>query len=411
MWQVYFKEILELTRDKKTLIFTVVLPTLIIPIFMLGIGFLAADLISEAEEEVLNFTIVGKDQYPELVQALAQDESIHYVEVDGDIKENIQQEIIRFAVEVPSNTKSILEGNSSVVVRLIYNDASPLSETIYRRIEKYIEELNQEQLSLRLSRLTGLSLKGDQMSDLINPVALEKETTAEVRESTGETIGSIIPYILMLIALSGAMYPAIDIGAGEKERGTLETLLLTPISRFKIVLAKFLVLLTTSFSAVLLSFLSLVFWVGLFASAAFSQFVNIDFGELLFGSGNESMVGFLDIALICFLLIPTSAIFASILLSISIYARTFKEAQNYMSPLMMLLIFPIMIVILPGVELDWFWASIPLTNIALAIKELIKGTIDYNMLVVIFSSTAIFAGALLTFCSWWFQREQVLFRS
>ena len=232
-----------------------------------------------------------------------------------------------------------------------------------------------------------------------------------MRESIGEKIGGMLPYILILLGLSGAMYPAIDLGVGEKERGTLETLLLTPIPRYQIVFAKFLVIFTTSFLAVFLSLLSFALITTVLGPMAFASMSN---------GGNEVMTEFLnslstisilDILLMFLMLVPTAAIFASLLLSVSIYARTFKEAQNYMSPLMMISFLPIVLAILPGVKLDWFWASIPLTNVALAIKEIFKGTIDYNMLFVIFGSTTLVAGVLLYLCSWWFQREEVLFRN
>jgi len=395
MWQVYFKEILELTRDKKTLIFTVVLPTLVIPIFILGIGFLAADLIIEAEEEVLDYTVIGKDEYPELIARLAEDESINYIELSQSeiVEESIQQEKIRFAIEIEQGAQEKLASHSSLAINLIYNDASPLSKVIYRRVKQHIDHLNKEQLLLRITRLTQSNLDQMQVEAFIEPVRLKKQTTAEQRES-----------------LTGAMYPAIDIGAGEKERGTLETLLLTPVSRFKIVIAKFLVLVTTSITAVFLSLLSFIVWVGVLSSQFLHGLIP-NFSLDSFSGSSELPGSIYDIGLILVLLLLTAAIFASLLLSLSIYARTFKEAQNYMSPLMMLLVFPIMIVILPGVELDWLWASVPITNVALAIKELIKGTIDYSMLLVIFASTAIVATFLLYLCSWWFQREQVLFRN
>ena len=110
------------------------------------------------------------------------------------------------------------------------------------------------------------------------------------------------------------------------------------------------------------------------------------------------------------MLVPTAAIFASLLLGISIYAKSFKEAQSYIAPLNMLVILPAFLAMLPGVELDWKTASIPITNISLAIKELIKGTMDYSMLVAILGSSTLLAAALLWASTWWFGREDVLFR-
>lgn len=121
-------------------------------------------------------------------------------------------------------------------------------------------------------------------------------------------------------------------------------------------------------------------------------------------------IGPTDLMLIATMLIPTAAIFASLLLSISIYAKSFKEAQSYIAPLNMLVILPAFLSMLPGVELNWKTASIPITNISLAIKELIKGTMDYSMMVAILGSSTVLAAVLLWLSTWWFGRESVLFR-
>jgi sodium transport system permease protein len=110
------------------------------------------------------------------------------------------------------------------------------------------------------------------------------------------------------------------------------------------------------------------------------------------------------------MLVPVVAIFAAMLLSISIYARSFKEAQSYMGPLVIVVIIPAMLALLPGVELKGGWAWAPLVNVALAMKELVKGTMDYYQLIAIFGSTVIIAGALIAFCIYWFKQEKVLFR-
>jgi sodium transport system permease protein len=196
------------------------------------------------------------------------------------------------------------------------------------------------------------------------------------------------------------MYPAIDLGAGEKERGTLETLLLAPIPRTRIVLAKFLVLFTVGLTSALLMVASMGLLLTLFGNR--------------FEGGLAQMVraiGARDLAMVALMLVPTAAIFASILLSISIYAKSYKEATGMISPLMMLVIVPIVLAMLPGVELNWFWSMVPLTNVSLAMKELVKGTMDYRMFFAILLSTTLIAGALLAWCRWWFTREVVLFRN
>ncbi len=410
MLKVYFKELLELTRDKKTLIFTILLPTLLMPVIMIGFGALTAKIAKKAIDENLNYAIVGEAYYPELSQALKDNETLVLKSLDSNVdpEQAIKDSVIRFAIIIPEDTQSKLANGLTADVEILYNDSSTTSRIIFRRVETSLETLEED---LAKSRMTALGLTEEQGEGLIEPIKLTKNSTANKRESIGEKIGGFLPYILILLGLSGAMYPAIDLGVGEKERGTLETLLLTPIPRFQIVFAKFLVIFTTSFLAVffaLVSFALIITFLGPMMFANMGSGGNSAMTEVLDSFATISIV---DILLMFLMLVPTAAIFASLLLSVSIYARTFKEAQNYMSPLMMVSIFPLILALLPGVKLDWVWASVPLTNVALAIKEIFKGTIDYNMLFVIFGSTTLVAGALLYLCSWWFQREQVLFRN
>jgi sodium transport system permease protein len=123
-----------------------------------------------------------------------------------------------------------------------------------------------------------------------------------------------------------------------------------------------------------------------------------------------STLGLGDLALVGLMLVPTAAIFASVLLAMSIYAKSYKEATGMMQPLVMVTILPVVLAMVPGVELNWLWASVPLTNIALAMKEIVKGTMDYQKFLMILFSSSVIAALLLAWCRNWFGREQVLFR-
>ena len=243
-------------------------------------------------------------------------------------------------------------------------------------------------------------MSAEQQGALLNPIELKQISTADQRENWGEKIGGMLPYLLFILCFQGAMFPATDIGAGEKERGTLETLLISPIDRTKIVLGKFLTIACAGATTALITVISMAVW-GLVLSRGFAMQFVTDF---------MSQIGIVDFVLMFLMLIPLVAIFASVLLSISIYARSFKEAQSYMGPLVIFVIIPVMVALMPGVELKGGWSWVPLTNVALAMKELVKGTMDYFQLIAIFGSTALIAVLLLGFCVYWFKQEKVLFR-
>ncbi|WP_168204207.1 ABC transporter permease [Aliikangiella coralliicola] len=412
MLKVYFKELLELTRDKKTLIFTILLPTLIMPIILLGFTTLSVKIAQKANVETLKFAIVGGDYFPELKEVLTNNESLKFSLVDVDKSESVNELIndseIRFALVISENIRKDIDDGLSGEIEFRYNDSAATSALIYKRVNDAIDSLKVAELN---KRYKSIGLTQEQGEAFSKPIKLVRKSTADKRESLGEKFGALLPYILILVGLSGAMYPAIDLGVGEKERGTLETLLLTPVPRFQLVFAKFAVIFTTSFLSVFLSLISFALVTTIFGP----MFVNSMGAEASKSAGEVletlSTVSITDVFLMFSMLVPVAAIFASALLSVSIYARTFKEAQNYMSPIMIVVFLPLILSILPGVKLDWVWASVPITNVSLAIKEIFKGTIDMDMLFVIFASTTLIAGLLLALCNWWFQREQVLFRN
>ena len=397
---IYLKEMKEVLRDRKTLVFMLVMPTVLVPLLMyLLIGFVVkAD--KKAKTEVLTFAIFGTEHLPELAEELTDEMGFMKVTVSSqdEIASAIEQNKIKFGLVIPEKARERLEKGGQVAVQLFYNNAS-VASMVRNRAGDVIRQVGRQ---FRSNRLAGLGLDtSEKQENLINPITIEDRGTAEKREMLGERMGGILPYLFIIFCLMGAMYPAIDLGAGEKERGTLETLLLAPIQRHQIVLGKFLVIFTTGVTAALLSITS----IGIMLTITVKQIP----GELELHDVFAS-VSVVDLVLIAAMLIPMAAIFASLLLSISIYAKSFKEASSYCGPLNFLAIIPAFIAMLPIVKLDWYWAMVPITNISLAIKELIKGTMNYQMLIAILGSSVIIAGALLLFCTKWFEREAVLFR-
>lgn len=398
MWTVYIKEMLELLRDKKTFIFTVLVPIVAMPLIFGGFGYLTSTMFKKSEHAELSYAMFGKANAPALAQRFAAEKSFREVPLarEQDIKAAIDADKIKFALVIPPGLDAQLAAHRQAGVVLHYNNAVAVDLT-RKRVVALIDEHN---AALREEALSAMKMSRAELRYALNPIRLEEISTAGNRERMGAVVGGFLPYILLMVCLMAAMYPAIDLGAGEKERGTLETLLLAPIARTELVLAKFLVLFTVGLTSALLMVASM--------------------GALLWAFGNRfegslaqmvRAIGAVDLFMVALMLVPTAAIFASILLSISIYAKSYKEAAGMISPLMMMVIVPIVVAMLPGVELNWFWSMVPLTNVSLAMKELVKGTMDYRMFFAILLSTTVIAGALLAWCRWWFTREQVLFRN
>jgi sodium transport system permease protein len=406
MWTIYFKELLELARDRKTFIFTVLIPIVALPLIFGGFAYLSTTIFQRASHAELSYAIFGQQHAPQLAQRLALEPGFKEVDLadPAQIRNAILDERIKFALVIPTNFERQLARQQQATIALHYNSAVTVDIT-RQRVLAIIDAHNGR---LRAAALSTMNLDQEQLDFALNPIVLEDHTTADKRQQLGALAGGFLPYILLMVCLMAAMYPAIDTGAGEKERGTLETLLLAPVSRGSIVLAKFLVLFTVGLMSALLMVVSL----GLLLFF-FSQVMATNMATHMAADMAQAVrsIGVFDLAMVALMLVPSAAMFASLLLSISIYAKSYKEASGLISPLIMLAILPTMIALLPGVELNWFWAMVPLTNVSLAMKELVKGTMDYRMFYVILLSSTLIAGALLALCRWWFTREEVLFRN
>lgn len=400
MWQVYLKELTELMRDRKTLIFVILLPIFIFPVIFGIMGLVLSSTTTKAMQEEHKYVIVNGEQAPEFAEALFYHKNFKRVETNltepAELIAAIRAGDFAVAVVIPADFITKQQAVEQSEWQLIYNQSSQLDF-----MSRYFNELLQNYTGqLQRQSLSALGVDPVKLTAILKPVSLEKVDTAAKRENMGEKFGALIAYILIPLCLLGASYPAIDMGAGEKERGTLETLLICPVSRSAIVLGKFLTVLSTGLAGALITVASFGIWGAVIGSFAGFAVVQEAMGAI---SATELLMIFL-------MIVPTSAIFASLLLAISIYAKTFKEAQNYMSPLTILMFVPLAAAMMPGVELTTKTALIPVMNVALAIKELIKGTADGGMIALIFGATVALAAALIAFCVHWFQQEKVLFR-
>ncbi len=402
MFEVYKKELKELLRDKKTLMFVVALPVLIFPIIFAVMAFISSQAALEADQKVNTYVIINGEYAPEFTNKVFYHKSFELYKGSKtfntieELKAGVTAGDIDMGIYLPSNAEDTLDSGEQSKWEVVFNDAKSIN-FLFDRVKELAQEYSDV---LQAKKLKSFGIEESTHKAILNPIEVVKVDTADKRENLGEKIGGFLPYLLIPLVLMGATYPAIDLGAGEKERGTLETLLLTPITRTELVLGKFITLLTTSIASTTITVVSMGCWV-----AVALAFADLDFIKTAF-----STLAVTDLLMIFVLLLPLAAIFSSLALAISIYARTFKEAQNYMAPLSMGVFFPIIISIMPNMELTAKTAFIPVTNVALAIKDIIKGTVDYTFVGLIFLATALIAGALLAFCVKWFNREDVLFR-
>ncbi len=204
---------------------------------------------------------------------------------------------------------------------------------------------------------------------LARPFAIAQKNVAPPEKVGGALLGGMVPYFILLFCLTGAMYPAMDLTAGEKERGTIETILCSPVSRTDLGLGKFLMVLTASVGTAVLAIVAMAvsFGVGKKMLA-----VAMPRGGRLSPANHhhrQSDALHIFCGASCW-----RCFFPQPCWRFPLFAKSFKEAQSYISPLMILVVMPAMAALLPGVELNSALALIPVLNTSLVSKEIISGT-------------------------------------
>ncbi len=392
---VYRKELREVLRDRRTLVFMLLLPLVLVPLLMNATTEFMRDASREQAAKVLRYALVDEGRAPALADALAGDPGFVRADLPATEPEAIAAAIREDRLDLVLVVRASAAGQT--IAELHYDNA-PMLSRVQRRVAAVVARVNEGERDAALVQL-GLA-DPDRRKAVLEPVVVEPHGTATAREVIGESMGGILPYLMIVFCFLGALYPAADLGAGEKERGTLETLLLAPVPRATLVLGKFAVVFTTGVTSAFLG----TFGLGVWARSKVDGAGDSALGDVL------SSIGLAELAMVALLLVPIAAIIGALLLSVSIYAKSFKEAQSFSAPLNLVLLMPAFLGMLPGVSLDWRWAMIPMANVSLAIKEIVKGTLAPDMLLLVFASTAAIATALLGLCVRWFQREQVLFR-
>ncbi|MDB6126419.1 MAG: ABC-type Na+ efflux pump, permease component, partial [Verrucomicrobia bacterium] len=327
----------------------------------------------------------------------------------ADWKLAIGEKRLRVAVEIPPKFEDGLKVGDAPEVR-VYNYSGELkSEFAARTVETFLTDLREKTVVERLTE-RGLS------RTIALPFQVKRENVASAEKRGGNFFGGIIPYLIIILCFSGAMYPAMDLTAGEKERGTMETLLCSPVARVDIVLGKFLMVLTGSLSAMCFMLLSM----GLSAAL----------GGTLMSAGGAPMrvsattpaaakaaadvmptidpMGLLGVLGMVF---PVAVMFAAAAFTIALFAKSYKEAQSYLAPMMIIVIMPAVIGMLPGIDLNARLALVPLLNLSLVCREMLSGIWHWHYIALIFGSSCLYAAIALALAVKMFSRESVIFRS
>lgn len=410
---IYSKELIDILRDHRTLIAMIVVPIVLYPLLMLGSVQAVSFQAGKIEAEVIHVSVLNEAQGRALLELIKSDRAAIHAEQDGASAEiwtesevpPIPEEGI---VAIPAG--SIEEMDRQIRERKVHlgvvfgqdelvNDTQFQNKISWRYDKEDVRgaaaQFRLNEIIQRVGRRTVEARKAaaqlPQTFDV--PFAIE---TIDL-SAPPSILGQILPLILVLMTITGAIYPAIDLTAGERERGTLESLMVTPVPVIDIVVGKFLVVTTVALMGAALNLLSVT------ATVYFGGF-----RQIIASSGGAMPLGTMGFILLA--LIPFAVLMSALMIAVCSFARTFKEAQNYVTPIILAVLIPGGIAALPATRLEGVMMVMPVGNMVLLARDMLLGAhIPAWAIFLVILSTTLYAGAAVAIAAGVFGRESVVF--
>tara|TARA_B100000575_G_scaffold168242_1_gene134641 strand:+ start:3959 stop:5152 length:1194 start_codon:yes stop_codon:yes gene_type:complete len=391
IFKIFKKELKETLRDKRTMIMMVVIPMLVFPLLINVVTSISGSFEDSAEEKKIKIGIIG-DTSDYLAQKLydipssfGPKEVVAYAGDSSQMLNDYRNEKLDILLFYEPNIQKKLDANEKAIVKWTLDKTKIGNQG---RAKSYMQIIEAEARFLRYDAL-GID------EEALKPFEVIYENSASEQQMIGELAGGFLPYIFIAFGFMGCMYPAIDLFTGEKERGTIETLLSTPVHRWKILVGKMLVIILSGLMAAFSALL------GLFLSIQYLDMVpDVKLLEVI-----STILTPTFIIKLFFLLLPLTIFFAGVMVPVSVYTKTFKEAQSIIAPMNIVVIVPAMVGLFPGIELNIATACVPILNIVLTTKSLIAGNVDYLLFALSFAVMLILAGVAVLFSFRQFGKE------
>jgi sodium transport system permease protein len=390
IFTVFKKEMIDTLRDRRTLYTMILIPILVFPLILYISSAISAFTAEKAMNKIAKVGIIDKEGTfkNELTALPVKDWKMKFTAYSDSaaMKKAINDKTCDFGFFVPSSYTSNLSALQTGTID-VYFKASELG--FEERSKNVIEHFSKIELTKRLAIMKISPAQ-------ILPLSARYNNIASDQEMIGKLVGGMLPYMFILFGFIGCMYPAIDLFTGEKERGTIETLLTTPIKRWQILLGKMMVVAVSGVASAAFALIGLGITILLMDKMGLPEEMS---------NAVKSIVTVEFIIVLIFMLIPLMIFFAGILIPIAIYAKSFKEAQSLIAPLNMAIILPALVGLMPGIEYNLMTACIPIVNIVLATKELIAGTLNYGLLALSFAVMSILAISVVAYCQKQYSKE------
>ena len=391
---VFRKELRETLRDKRVLLGVIVSPLIVTPLILGTVLFFGGKKEMQKKDAILNIGIVEQTAFPELIQKLEDNASIETqrFETRDDVITAVEERIVRAALVVSETARNDFQNNQSVGLEIIFTFANETSQNANNRLRKIIGEFDQYALAKRIQKM-------DLPESFAKPTSLKVNNIATSASTGSFLLGLFLPYLIVISAAFGGIQTAFDLCAGEKERSTMETLLVSPASRFEIVQGKLFTIFTISLIAALCAI------TGIVAPLTFGLDILKD------TLGDQISIKLSSVLAMLLIVVPLALFTSSMLLVISSFARNQKEAQTYILPFISIVLLPAMLSSIFGAETHLYTAFIPVLNISLTMKQILGDLFNPLYFAISLGSSFIYAYIVMRIATAFFLRENILFRT
>jgi len=409
---IYVKELIDILRDRRTLIAMIVVPIVLYPLLMLGSVQAVSYQHESLEQEALRIG-VADDAHRRMVTQLihadrvALDERKATLDPESDEAKGLPTPLDDATIEVFDSLADLQRAirERAIPVGVVF-DGETLVDSIERQVKVHVnadyEEPRGTSAGRRVEGLiqrTNERLQEARLHERGLPKSFLEPYTVETVDlsAPSSVLGEVLPLILILMTITGAIYPAIDLTAGERERGTLESLMVCPVPVIDLIVGKFLVVTTVAVMGAALNLASVT------ATVYFGGF-----DKVIASTGGHVPIG--KMLFILLALIPFAVLMSAIMIAVCSYARTFKEAQNYVTPVILAVLIPGGVAALPATRLEGIMLVMPVGNMVLLAKELLLGAaVPPWQVVMVLLSTTFYAGAAVAVAAGIFGKESVVF--
>lgn len=398
---------LDLLRDKKTLIMMVLVPLLLYPLIMMGSMLFSSAIANSVQSDVYHIAVVddavGSDingydgrAFRQLLEDTEDELEYHLIIEDipsGECAEALSAETIDAYIDV---TASYAETDNKNVFTIYYLSSKSASSTAADMIEDKLGLYKDQTTRWMLSTL-GI----DNTDALLDPVTVAFDDQSANEERVGRLLGMMLPMLMVTSILMGAFYAAVDATAGEKERGTLETILTLPIGNDALIIGKFLAVSTVAVASAVLNLVSM-----LLMSIYFYAVIQTEDAQEL----HMNLMDFVPALMIVLLCTVAFALFISaVTMCVTTFARSFKEANNYATPLMLVVMFASFVTFVPNIEFTGMLAAVPVVNISLLISNILVFTYDFSVIMIVLVTNIVYAAIAILLLIRLYNSEEMLF--